>query len=313
MANITKIYVGVDVSKKKLDVHFLPLKQAFSVDNTQKGIKKFIDNLKPYDVEQVVCEASGGYEILMLKTLNEHGFKTWQVEPKRIKAFIYSKGRRAKTDAIDAAMIALFASQETNKHEVTYEKNSDLHALVNRKKDIVEMIGMEKLRLEMPQENCKNDIKKHIIFMQKQIKSIGKQIDKVISNDGILKKKIEILESMPGIGKTSAAIFIAELPELGNIENRQIASLVGVAPHPHESGQSTGKYYTAGGRHLPRTTLFMVALVASRHNVIFKEFYDRLIKSGKKPKVALGALMRKIIVILNVMLKNETFWNENVA
>lgn len=313
MENITKIYVGVDVSKNRLDVHIVPLNKAFSFNNTQKGIKKFIDIVKPYDVGQIVCEASGGYELLMLNELKKHNFKTWQVEPKRIKAFIYSEGKRAKTDAIDAKMIALFASQKINNHEITYEKNQELHKLVNRKKDLINMIGMEKLRLKMPQENCKKEIQRHIIFMQKQIESIELKINALIKKNDDLNKKIKILESIPGIGKTSAAIFISELPELGNIGNKQIASLVGVAPHPHQSGESKGKSSISGGRYLPRTCLFMVALVASRHNKIFKAFYQRLIKSGKKAIVALGALMRKMIVVSNTMLKKKTLWNENIA
>jgi len=159
MENITKIYVGVDVSKKKLDVHILPLKQSFSFDNTKKGMKNFIDILNHYEVAQIVCEASGGYEVLMLTMLKEQNYKTRQVEPRRIKAFIYSEGKRAKTDAIDAKMIALFASQKVNLHVTTFEKNQELHILVNRKKDLVTMIGMEKLRLQHPEENCKNEIK----------------------------------------------------------------------------------------------------------------------------------------------------------
>lgn len=305
--------MGVDVSKKKLDVYILPLNKAFSFDNTQKGIERLIGIIKPYNVGQIVCEASGGYELLMLSELRAYGLKTWQVEPKRIKAFIYSEGKRAKTDAIDAKMIALFASQKVNHHEITYEKNQELHVLVNRKKDLVNMIGMEKLRLKMPQENCKKEIQKHIIFMQKQIESIELKINAVIKKNDDLNKKIKILESIPGIGKTSAAIFISELPELGNIGNKQIASLVGVAPHPHQSGESKGKTSTSGGRYLPRTYLFMVALVASRHNKIFKAFYQRLIKSGKKAKIALGAVMRKMIVVSNTMLRNNTLWNENIV
>jgi len=313
MENVTKIFVGVDVSKKRLDVHILPLKCSFAFANTKHGIKKLMNFLKSYDVVQVVCEASGGYESLMLDMLKAQEFKTWSVEPRRIKAFIYSEGKRAKTDTIDAQMIALFASQKVNPHEKIYEKHPKLHILVNRKKDFVEMITMERLRLQHPNENCKYSIKAHIAFMEKQVKSLEKAINKLISDDHELKKKINILESMPGVGRITSATFISELPELGNISNKQISSLVGVAPHPHESGQSKRKTSATGGRCLPRSALFMVALVASRHNPVLKLFYQHLIKSGKKAKVALGALMRKIIVILNVMLKNEKYWKAEIC
>ena len=142
----------------------------------------------------------------------------------------------------------------------TYEKNQDLHILVNRKKDLVNMITMEKNRLKHPQENCKNEIKKHIAFMEKQIKMLEKKIDEVIKKDEDLSKKIKIVESVPGIGRTSAAIFVSEYPELGNITNKQMSSLAGVAPHPRESGQSKGKISVTGGRYFPRSTLFMIAV-----------------------------------------------------
>lgn len=313
MKNIAKIYVGVDVSKKKLDVHLMPVGKALSVANTSAGIKKLLQTLENYEIGQVVCEASGGYELAMIQALKEKEITTWCVEPKRIKAFIYSEGKRAKTDAIDAQMIALFASQKVNPHPVVYEKNRKLNELVARKKDLITMIGMEKSRLQMPQNNCKNDIKKHIAFMQKQVKSLGINIDMLIKNDAELNAKSELLQSVPGVGKTSAAIILAEVPELGNIGNKEIASLLGVAPHPYESGQFKGKRRGIGGRYLPRSILFMVALVASRYNKIFKAFYQRLLKAGKMPKVALGAIMRKMIVLFNVMVKNKTPWNENIA
>ena len=170
-------------------------------------------------------------------------------------------------------MIALFASTKTNHHEKTYEKNQDLHILVNRKKEFqLILITMEKNRLKHPQENCKNEIKKHIAFMEKQIKMLEKKIDEVIKKDEDLSKKIKIVESVPGIGRTSAAIFVFRISErVGNITNKQMSSLAGVAPHPRESGQSKGKISVTGGRYFPRSTLFMIALVASRHNDVFQK------------------------------------------
>jgi transposase len=313
MLNVTKIDVGVDVSKKRLDVHILPLNKALSIANSQEALEKLVELLSAYEINQVVCESSGGYESLLITVLQKHGIKTWIVEPKRIRAFIYSEGKRAKTDKIDAKMIALFATKKHSSHETQYEKNKELLQLVVRRKELSGMISMEKNRLQTYQDNCKQSIKQHITFLEKAIARIDNEIDKIIRTDVEVSNKIKILESTPGVGRITAVTLLASTPELGNVTNKQIASLIGVAPHPRESGKSVRGFSTAGGRRLPRKALFMAALVGARYNKTFSEFYKKLVKSGKKPKVALGALMRKIIVILNVMIKKETVWNYKIA
>lgn len=312
MKNVTKIFVGVDVSKDTLAVHILPLAESFVLDNDAKGMKKLIAILAPHEVEQIVCEATGGYETRMLKALKKSGYKTWLVEPKRIKSFIHSLGIRAKTDKIDAQKIALFASRMVQDHEQNYEHNQGLRLLVNRKKDLTDMLIQEKVRLQHPNENYKKDIKLHITFLKKQITSLEKKISEVIDNDASLSVRVRIIESIPGFGRRSAAIIVAELPELGHVNNSKISSLLGVAPHPYESGKFKGKRITTGGRPYPRSTMFMIALVASRCNATFKEFYQRLLNAGKSKKLALVALSRKIITVVNTMLKNGTLWNENM-
>ena len=312
MENLTKIYVGVDVSKDSLDVCLYPIKVASIFVNSNEGIKQLNQLLLTYPVEQIVCESTGGYEDLMLKILRKAGHKVWQVEPNRIKSFIRSKGKKVKTDTIDAQMIALFAAQEKSEYDhVEYGKNVKfIHDLVKRRQDLIAMIVTETQRLKHPsQVTCKPEIKEHIVFMNRQLDNINKQIQQSINEDDDLNKKAKIIESVPGIGKATAAMIIAELPELGNTENKKAAALVGVVPYTQQSGQYRGKAFISGGRKRVRSAIYMAALVASRFNPALKEFYDRLRNVGKKsPKVALVAVMRKLITILNTMVKNQTEW-----
>lgn len=313
MKTLTKIFVGVDVSKDSLAIHILPLEESLVVQNNAKGLRDLLAKLKAHTIGQVVCEASGGYETNMLKEFRKHGHKTWCVEPKRIKHFIRGQGIRCKTDKIDAQMIALFASKMENQHEQVFERNELLHSLVARKKDLSGMIAQEKARLKHPQENFKKEIKKHISFMQQEIKLIDNKISKFMEKNAPLSKKTEILASVPGVGKQSAAVLIAELPELGSIDHKKIAALVGVAPYPRESGIYKGKSITSGGRVVPRTALFMVTLTAIRHNAKFRVVYENLLETGKAKMVAIVAIMRRMLIVLNAMIRDESYWNESTT
>ena len=312
MSTVAKIHIGVDVSKARLDVHMNPLNKAIAFVNSEDGIRQFIEELKPYKVEQIVCESSGGYEDLMLKTLRRSGYKVWQVDPNRIKSFMRSEGKRAKTDVIDARMIALFSAQKAQPHEhVVQGKNHDLLCdLVKRRKDLTDMITIERLRLKHPsQKSCIDEIQAHIDFMNEQIKTLDKKINQLIEEDDDLNKTAKIIESVPGIGRITSALLLAKMPELGRIENKQAAALVGVAPYTQESGQYRGASFIAGGRGIVRAGVYMAALVASRFNKKMKAFYQKLKAAGKKPKVALVAVMRRLVVILNIMIKEKTMWS----
>lgn len=312
MKSLTKIYVGVDVSKNQLDVHLHPIAKAISFANSEDGIKKMCKQLAAYVVEQIVCESTGGYEDLMLKMLRKLNYKVWQVEPNRIKSFIRSKGKKVKTDVIDAYMIALFAAQEIQAHEyVEYGENHNIiHDLVKRRKDLTRIIVEEKLRLNHPsQTKCSPEIQAHVDFMTKQLKELEDKIQRLANKDDTLSKKMKIIESVPGVGKATAAMLIAEFPELGKIENKQAAALIGVAPYTQQSGQYKGKSFIGGGRSEVRSALYMAALVAAHFNPALKKFYTKLREVGKKPaKVALIAVMRKLITILNTMVRNQTMW-----
>ena len=311
MENITKSCAGVDVSKKHLDVYIYPAKKSFRCENNEEGIKSLTRFLEKYSVGLVTCESSGGYEHRMLVMVKLFGCKVWRVEPNRIKSFIRSEGKKVKTDSIDAKMIALFALQkETPSDELLDNQllKGELTRLVSRRQDLVKMIIMENNRLKQPIETYPEDIRKHIEFMETQVASIDQKIEHIVDNDDNLKKKSEIIQSVPGFGKKISAVLLAQLPELGKVKNREISALIGVAPYTKQSGQYKGKSKISGGRKQPRRALFMAALVASRFNPHLKLFYDRLRKVGKPAKVALVAVMRKLIVILNVLIKKEVKW-----
>jgi len=315
MTTLPKVFVGVDVSKKYLDVHIIPTNKTFRAQNTHNGIGKMITELKDYDVQQVVCESSGGYEQLMLTMLQKSNYKTWVVQPQRIQAFIASNGIKAKTDAVDAKWIARFAAQYTCDYEKPelIEKCEELKTFVARRQALVGMITMENNRIKHPQHessSCKKLIEKHIRFLNKQVAEIDEIIQKLMSSQAI-QKQANIITSVPGVGDVTASMLISFMPELGHVSNKQAAALAGVAPYTRQSGEWRGKSLISGGRSMIRKVIYMAALVAVRFNDQMKAFYQRLVDAGKVAKVALTAVMRKLITILNTLLQNGTVWKHN--
>lgn len=311
MKKVANFFVGVDVSKNWLDVCIYPENKSMHFDNSAIGIDTLIKKLSNYTVEQIVCESSGGYENLLLTLCHNAGYKTWQVDPKRIKAFIISQGVRVKTDKMDAKMIARFASQQQAEYS-KYQRSDNaekIRALVRRKADLTEMAATEKRRLKSPSGYyCKDRIENLLNVLNQDIESLGIEIKKLIEQDEEMKERKEILESIPGIGETTAAALIADMPELGKIENKQAAALLGVVPYTKQSGMYKGLETISGGRPAPRCALYMAALTATRYNPVMKEFYNRLRSGGKKPKVAIVAVMNKLIITSNAMLKKKTKW-----
>lgn len=312
---VAKVFVGVDVSKKHLDICLYPNVKMLHVENSETGMDLLLSELSPLkeSIQIVVCEATGGYEALMLKTLKAVGYKTWMVEPKRIKAFIASEGKRSKTDKGDAKMIALFAAQKRQAYEAI-ERSDDLnylHELCKRKVDLKKNIVAEKLRLEHQQKPfCEKQITKHISFMEKQVIATEKEIDAILVTNAELQKRIEIAESVPGVGKATAVAIIVGLPELGKIEGRQVSALVGVAPFTRESGAYKGTARTSAGRRQIRHALFMSAMAAIKHNKPLRAFFKSLTERGKRGMVAMVAVMRKLIVMINAMVRDNQKWKE---
>jgi len=315
--NSKNAYIGIDVSKAHLDIHIRPIAKQMKIENSQRGMKRLLRFLKQteYSVQQIVCESSGGYQRLAVRILEEEGYNVWSANPALVKSFIRSEGVLSKTDAHDAKMIALFAE----KKEQSYEKEpwsqemEDLQELVKRKADLVQMLAMEKTRLQSPTVNkaCSRLIKGHIRQLEKQIKKVDTITDEQRLLNPVWKKKTEIMQSIPGIGRETAVNLLTFMPELGKITGKQSAALLGVAPYANESGCYRGKTSVRGGRSIPRRLVYMAALSASRANPVLKQFYNRLRTKGKKPKVAIVAVMRKLITFINVLLEKEKLWDSN--
>jgi transposase len=309
--SISKNYVGVDVSKDFLDIYIHPSGMSCRIANTKKEITKFFKKHTTDNIEQIVCESSGGYEFLLLEIARKNSLKVWQVEPKRIRAFIVSEGIKAKTDKIDARLIALFASTK----ESTYspiepsKEQAELKVLSMRRADLQQMIVMEKNRLKHPQHALsKKPISTHIAFMEREVKEIDKKAEQIIVNDETLNAKKKILESIPGFGKVTILALLSCVPELGKIEKNQISALLGVAPFDNQSGQFKGQSSIKGGRRHVRKALYMASISAVRWNPPIKALYERLCNQGKPTKVAIVASMRKLGTIANTMVKNGTVW-----
>lgn len=315
MNNITEVSVGVDVSKEKLDVHIYPADKSLIVENSIKGIDKILNLLQKYIVNNIICEASGGYESLLIRLSKQAKYNAKPVDPRRIKAFIFSEGINAKTDKIDAKMIAMFAHKKTfNFNENDSEDRIKLQTLVKRKNDFSTICASEKTRLKNPQESdAKKFLQSHIDFLQDQINKLEDEIEDLINSNEELKRKVEIIKSIPGLGKSISSILVAEIPELGTLNQKQIAAIVGLAPFNNESGKKTKKSFTKGGRFNPRKALYMGALSSTRHGTKLKKFYDKLVLEDKKPKkVALVAVMRKLIVIANSLIKKNQMWDDKI-
>lgn len=311
MKNVANVFVGVDVSKLFLDICLYPKNLFFKVKNNDDGIEKFFDTLSSYEIERVAFESSGGYENLLLDHCQQAGYAVWQIDPKLVKAFIISEGVKAKTDKIDAKMIALFASKKEPRHEkmAIAENQKKLRALVQRRDALVAMSSMEKKRLNGPMATyCKVDIEEMLKIFADSINAFEVKIQKIIAEDSKMRQRKEILESIPGIGSTTAASLIAHMPELGDITNKQAAALIGVAPYSKQSGMYQGNEMISGGRFAPRCALYMAALSACRYNPVMKHFYGRLRCAGKKPKIAVVAVMNKLICTINAMCTKNTKW-----
>jgi transposase len=283
------------------------------MDNSTDGIGKCVALCNEIRPELIVMEATGGYELTLAATLQAEGFAVAVVNPRRIRDFARAAGQIAKTDTLDARIIAQFAAtMEPMPTEQINESTQKLKALVARRSQLVGLHTAESNRLEHADgREIQRSIAAVLKVIDGQLKTIDRQIKEQIENTPQLQQRSEIIDSVPGIGPTTAHMLVAELPELGRLNRRQIAALVGVAPMARDSGSFRGKRMTGGGRKEIRSRLFMPTLVAVRHNPILRAYYTRLLSRGKCKMVALVAVMRKLICILNAMTKNGEIWNPN--
>lgn len=306
--------IGIDVAKKYFDLHSLKTGQDQRMENSTNGIRQCVALCKEIRPQLIVMEATGGYELTLAATLQAEGFAVAIVNPRRIRDFARAAGQIAKTDKLDARIIAQFAATlEPMPTEQISENTQKLKALVARRSQLVGLHTAESNRLEHAHSG---DVQRSIAAVLKviaaQLKAIDRQINEHIRKTPQLKQRAETIDSVPGIGPITAQMLVTELPELGRLNRRQIAALVGVAPIARDSGTFRGKRMTGGGRKEIRSRLFMPTLVAVRHNPILKAYYIRLLSRGKCKMVALVAVMRKLICILNAMTKNNQKWNPDL-
>ena len=305
-------FIGIDVAKRHFDLYDLETHQNRRWENTPDGIRQciiFCTNAKP---ELIAMEATGGYEMTLAATLQAEGFAVAVVNPRRIRDFAKAVGQMAKTDKLDARIIAQFAATlKPMPIAQINECTQKMKALVTRRNQLVALYTMERNRVEQTSiEAIQCSIDRILKAIEAQLKSVDQQIKEQVQKIPELKQRVQTLESTPGIGSTTAHMLVTELPELGYLNRRQIAALVGVAPINRDSGMFRGRRMTGGGRKDVRSRLFMPTLVAVRHNPTLRAYYQRLLKDGKCKMVALIATMRKLLCILNTMLKNNQKWQQ---
>jgi transposase len=305
--------VGIDVSKGKIDFHCLPDKTSGTVKDQDfaKFTKKLVD-LKP---DLIIMEATGGYERPLLRHLMEAQLPIAVVNPAQARHFAGANGTKAKTDSIDAKMLAMFGKQlEIEARPMPSQEQQELQDLYARRRQLIEMQTMETNRLYQTfSPKVKKSLEKHLKSLGKQIDEIDEEIDSRIKESPIWRENEQLLKSIPGIGEQTAHALQALLPELGNMSNSQISSMVGVAPHPRDSGKWNGVRTIKGGRAEVRCALYMPTLTATRCNPAIKRFYDRLIDKGKSFKVAITACMHKLLIIANSIVKNKTPFSAKTA
>ncbi len=312
MQSITNhtIFVGIDVSKHRLDVHVLPEGQSFSLPAVKAS--DLLERLAEPGPVLVVLEATGGLEIPTADLLWAAGFDVCVVNPRQVRDFAKAVGLLAKTDRLDAAAIALFArAVRPPVRAMPNPEQRRLADLVARRRQIVSMITAENNRVLRRQPLViARRLRAHLRWLKKELAFLDGVLAEAIKDHPAMKQKSDAMQSVPGIGRVASQTLIAGLPELGKLDRRKIASIVGVAPFNRDSGLFKGRRTTWGGRSEVRATLYMAALVASRHNPTIAAFYNRLTADGKKPKVALTACMRKLLVILNAIIRDNKTWEQ---
>ncbi|WP_034996135.1 IS110 family transposase [Beijerinckia mobilis] len=309
------VFVGIDVSKDRLDVHLRPSGEAFCVSREAKGLDNLVNRLEGLSVALVVLEATGGFETTVAATLAGIGLPLCVVNPRQIRDFARAMGRLAKTDTLDTEVIALFAERvQPEARPLPEPVRSHLAELVGRRRQIIEMIGMETNRSRQAvDEHLAQGLAGHIAFLQKELDAVDQDIGDAIKNSRAWRETEALLKSVPGIGDVTARTLLAELPELGTISRHKIAALVGIALINRDSGLMRGRRAIAGGRTSVRAVLYMAALTAIRRRSPFRAFYDQLTARGRPKKVALVAVMRKLLTILNAILRDRTPWHHENA
>ena len=306
MTTSSETYVGIDVSKDRLDVAVLGEKQEKQVCNSQAGIKELVQRMQELQPELIVVEATGGYQRAVVEALFLAGLAVAVVNPARVRQFARACGLLAKTDKLDAQVLAVFGQRVQHKlYEGKSEAEKQLSALLVRRKQLEEMLKAEQNRLRTISPSLRGSVERMIAILKEEKKRLEEQIRELMNEQKAWQEQREILTSAPGVGMVTTATLLADLPELGKMDRKKIAALVGVAPMNFDSGKKRGYRKTKGGRTDVRSVLYMSTLVATRYNPVIQAQYQHLLKRGKEKKVALTACMRKFLTILNAMLRDH--------
>ena len=312
--NPNEAFVGIDVSKAMLDVGVLPQEKFWSSANDDAGRTELVARLREVAPTLIVLEATGGYEAVIAAQLAAAGLPVVVVNPRQVRDFAKACGKLAKTDRIDARILALYA--KTMRPEVRPlkdEQSRELDALFIRRRQIVDMLTMEKNRLGMAAKRVRKGLQAHITWLEKRVDEVDGELKALIETSPVWRAKDEILQSAKGIGPVASLALLSQLPELGQLDRKKISALVGIAPLNNDSGTFKGRRSIWGGRSAVRPPLYMATLAAIRCNPVIKAFHARLKAAGKKSKVAIVACMRKLLTILNAMIKTMTPWCDKSA
>jgi transposase len=308
------VFVGIDVSKDRLDLALRPTGTRWAVANEEAGIADLVARLRHQAPTLIVLEATGGLDVPVSSALAAARLPVVVVNPRQIRDFAKATGRLAKTDTIDAAVLAQFAEAvRPEPRPLPDAATQALTALLTRRRQLIEMLTAEKNRLGIAPTPVRQGIRAHITWLDGRLADLDEELAHTIRESPIWREKDDLLQSAPGVGPVLARTLVANLPELGTLTRQQIAALVGVAPLNRDSGTFRGTRRVWGGRAHVRAALYMSALVATRFNPVIRVFYQRLCAAGKAKKVALTACMRKLLTVLNAMLKHQTPWTINVA
>lgn len=304
------VFVGIDVSKDRLDVHVRPSEQAFVVTRDGKGLHELVERLRGVEPSLIAVEATGGFETVVAAAIAGAQLPLAVVNPAQVRHFAQAVGKRAKTDPIDAAVIARFAEAvKPEPRELPDEAARLLAELVSRRTQIIEMLVAERQREKRASaERVRKSLARHIRMLEKELPEVDRDIDTMVRGSPVWRAKEDLLVTFPGVAQTITRSVLADLPEIGRLTRREIASLVGIAPYTRQSGKWKGKSMIGGGRPAVRSALYMAALSAIRCNPVIREFYQRLLARGKPKMVALIAVARKILTILNAMIRDNRPW-----
>jgi transposase len=306
------VFVGIDISKHRLEIHVRPCGESFTIDYSEEEVAALVERLGGLEPTLIVLEATGGMEVRLAAALAAAGLPVAVVNPRQVRAFARATGRLAKTDRLDAAAIAHFAEAvRPPVRPLADEATRQLQALVTRRRQLLEMLVAERNRCQAAEPALHKRIDAHLRWLETALAEIERDLDGAVRDSPVWRAKEELLRSVPGVGPVSARTLLAQLPELGSLTRRQVAALVGVAPFNRDSGKMRGKRTIWAGRAALRACLYMAAVAAARGaNPTIAGFYQRLRQAGKPAKLALTACMRKLVVTLNAMLRTNTTWKQ---